>query len=324
MRMNRKDWNITNFGDAVKESGKFDCGRIAVVDVGGTSIKSGVWENGVILEFRETDTNAAMGGAHVMQTVLEILGGYPDFQAVGVCTAGQVDTDKGEILYANDNMPGYMGTKIKEAIESAYHVPTAVLNDVSAAALGEAFCGAGKGIKDFLCLTYGTGVGGAIIAGGEVYTGAGYSAGEFGGIITHPEDRDVSADTFSGCYERYASTTALVQLVRGRFPALRNGRDIFANIGHPAVKELIDRWVDEIVYGLISLTHIFNPALIVLGGGIMEQTYVVEEVKKRLKEQIIPSFRNVEVVPASLGNAAGLLGAARQALREMEKRLGKR
>lgn len=294
--------------------------RIATMDIGGTCIKSGLWEDGVIAEFRETDTNAAMGGEHVMQTVLEILGRYRDFQAVGVSTAGQVDTDKGEVLYANDNMPGYTGMKIKERVEGTFHVPAAVLNDVNSAALGEAFCGAGKGKQDFLCLTYGTGVGGAIIAGGEVYTGAGYSAGEFGGIITHPEDRDVALDTFSGCYERYASTTALVQLVKSRFPALQNGRDIFANIGNPAVKELIDRWVDEIVYGLISLTHIFNPALIVLGGGIMEQKYVVEEVKKRLKEQIIPSFRNVEVVQASLGNAAGLLGAARQAKREMEKR----
>lgn len=294
--------------------------RIAVVDIGGTSIKSGIWEDGRITESRETDTNAKKGGPYVMRTVLEILKNYQNFQAVGISTAGQVDTDKGLILYANDNIPGYTGTKIRENIENMFHVPTAVLNDVNSAAVGEAAYGAGQGRGDFLCLTYGTGVGGAIIMNGEVYNGAGYSAGEFGGIITHPEDRNVEEDMFSGCYERYASTTALVRLVKSRFPELKNGRDIFANIDNRNVKELVDQWIMEIVYGLITLTHIFNPSLIVLGGGIMEQEYVVEQVRQRLKEQIMPSFRNVEIAAARLGNTAGMLGAAKQALKELERK----
>lgn len=80
--------------------------RIAVVDIGGTCIKSGMWEDGEIKEIRETDTNAKLGGEHVMETVLGILDGYQDFQAVGISTAGQVDTEKGSILYANNNIPG--------------------------------------------------------------------------------------------------------------------------------------------------------------------------------------------------------------------------
>ena len=123
--------------------------RIAVIDIGGTSIKSGLWENGEINQIQETDTNAMLGGAHVMQTVLEILKGYEDFEAVGVSTAGQVNTKEGTILYANDNIPGYTGTKIKETIENLFHVPTAVLNDVNSAAAGEAFYGAGRKEKDF-------------------------------------------------------------------------------------------------------------------------------------------------------------------------------
>lgn len=294
--------------------------RIAVVDIGGTSIKSGIWENGEITQMRETDTNAGLGGPHVMQTVLEILREYENFQAVGISTAGQVDTDKGTILYANDNIPGYTGTKIRENIENMFHVPTAVLNDVNSAAVGEAAYGAGQGKSDFLCLTYGTGVGGAIIVNGEVYSGAGYSAGEFGGIVTHPEDRNPEEDMFSGCYERYASTTALVKLVRSRFPELKNGRDIFAHIDNPEVEKLVDQWIMEIVYGLITLTHIFNPSMIVLGGGIMEQEYVIRKVRQSMEEQIIPSFRNVEITAARLGNTAGMLGAAKQAQKEFEKR----
>lgn len=294
--------------------------RIAVIDIGGTKIKSGIWENDKINEIRETDTNASLGGPYVMQKMLEILEEYQDFQAVGISTAGQVDSDKGMILYANENIPNYTGTLIKEMVEKKFHVPVAVQNDVNSAAIGEAFYGAGKGTKDFLCLTYGTGIGGAIVMNGEIYCGSGYSAGEFGGIVTHPEDRNPSEDMFSGCYEKYASTTALVGRVREGFPDLKNGRDIFKQIEVPEICEIVDRWMDEIVYGIISLVHIFNPSLIILGGGIMEQTYVVSGIQKKIREQIIPSFLNVKIVPAKLGNTAGMLGAAREALKEYQKR----
>ncbi len=295
--------------------------RAAVVDIGGTSIKSGIWEEGQIREMKETDTNAGLGGEHVMQTVLEILECYKDFQAVGISTAGQVDVEKGAILFANENIPGYTGMQIKERIEEKFHVPTAVQNDVNSAAIGEAHYGAGKGAPDFLCLTYGTGVGGAIVMNGEVYNGSGYSAGEFGGIVTHPEHRDPGTDIFSGCYERYASTTALVQRVKARFPELCNGREIFAQMESPQVREQIDLWIAEIVYGLTTLVHIFNPALVVMGGGIMEQEYVIRKVRESLQEHIMPSFRNVRVVQAGLGNKAGMLGAAWSACREYEKKI---
>lgn len=293
--------------------------RIAVIDIGGTNIKSGIWEDGEIMEVQETATDAGLGGAHVMGKVMEILEEMQDFQAVGISTAGQVDTEKGMILYANDNIPGYTGTRIKETVEARYHVPAAVQNDVNSAAVGEAFYGVGRGQEDFLCLTYGTGVGGAIIIKGEVYNGSGYSAGEFGGIVTHPEDRNPESDMFSGCYERYASTTALVKRVRERFPELRSGRDIFARIDTPEVRELIDQWISEIVYGLVTLVHIFNPSMIVLGGGVMEQEYVTDGVREKLKGQIMSSFRKVKVVSAQLGNTAGMLGAAKAAQKLLEK-----
>ena len=83
--------------------------RIVVADIGGTCIKSGIWEKGEIHEIREAPTQASLGGAHVMERVQEILSGYQDFQAIGISSAGQVDTEKGSILYANENIPGYTG-----------------------------------------------------------------------------------------------------------------------------------------------------------------------------------------------------------------------
>lgn len=311
---------IKNMAKDVVTSKKKENIRIATVDIGGTCIKSGLWENHILTDIRERSTEALLGASHVMDRVLEILDGYRDFQAVGISTAGQVNTEKGTITYANDNIPGYTGTNVRDIIENRFHVPTAVLNDVNSAALGEAYYGAGKGHADFLCLTYGTGVGGAIVMGGQVYTGCGYSAGEFGGIVTHPEDRHPEQDMFSGCYERYASTGALVRSVQSRFPELRSGREIFACLDNPEVRKLVTQWIQEITYGLISLTHIFNPSLIILGGGVMEQDYVIGEVRRMLQEQLIPSFLNVDIQPAALGNIAGMLGAARSAYTDYQNR----
>lgn len=287
--------------------------KIAVVDIGGTCIKSGLWQNHEIGQLQETDTEASRGGDYVIHKVLRILESYQPFQAVGISTAGQVDVENGRILYANGNLPGFTGMPVREIIESAFHVPVALDNDVNCAAAGEAFYGAGREHENFLCLTYGTGVGGAIVLHREVHTGASYSAAEFGGILVHPEDREPSKDMLSGFYERYASTTALVQSVRCHFPEIHNGREIFARLEDIQIRNLVDAWIHEIVLGLVSLVHIFNPSLIVLGGGIMEQTYVIDKVRKQLLEQLIPSFRNVEVAPAALGNVAGMLGAAKAA-----------
>lgn len=287
--------------------------RIAAVDIGGTNIKSGLWIQNELTQIRETDTNASLGGPHVVQTVLQILEEYGAFDAVGISTAGQVDPEQGRIIYANENIPGYTGTEIRRIISGRFSVPAAVLNDVNSAAVGEAFFGAGQGYDSFLCLTYGTGVGGAIVLNGRIYGGCAFSAGEFGGIVVHPEKRFPEQDMLSGCYERYASTTALVQTVQKRFPALKNGRDIFAQLENPPVRSLIDQWILEIVYGLTTLVHIFQPSLIVLGGGVMEQSYVMDAVQTKLSEHVMPPFRHVAVRGARLGNRAGMLGAVREA-----------
>lgn len=283
--------------------------KIAALDIGGTSIKSGVWVNKSVQEIREQDTNAKNGGCYVMERAKEILHSYSGFDAIGISTAGQVDSVKGQIRYANENIPGYTGMQVKEILEKEFSVPVAVENDVNAAAIGEAKFGAGKDQKDFLCITYGTGVGGAIVMDGRVYTGSAFSAGEFGGIIVHPEARK-PGEPFSGCYEKYASTTALVRMAQEYDKTLDSGRKIFSRIDESEIQALVGRWIDEIVYGLVSVIHIFNPSCIVMGGGVMAQPYIIRQVKEKTQAQIMDSFRNVELRQAELGNQAGLLGAA--------------
>lgn len=283
--------------------------KIVALDIGGTSIKSGIWTGGEVYEQKEQDTNAKNGGAYVMERAKEILHGYQGFDAIGISTAGQVDSQRGCIRYANENIPGYTGMQVREILQAEFGVPVAVENDVNAAAIGEAHFGAGIGCSDFLCITYGTGVGGAVIIDRELYSGSACSAGEFGGIIVHPEAR-VPGQPFSGCYEKYASTTALVRMANAYDKSLDNGRKIFARLEEPEIRAIVDRWIDEIVYGLVTVIHIFNPQRIVLGGGVMAQPYILEQVREKTCEQIMDSFRNVTLKSAELGNQAGILGAA--------------
>ncbi len=284
-----------------------------VLDIGGTAIKSGLYQDGALSEIRETATEAMKGGPQVVNRILEIIRDYRNicpFDKIGISTAGQVDPVRGCIIYANENIPGYTGTMLKDIMEQEFQVPTAVENDVNAAAIGEAVFGAGQNQKDFVCLTYGTGVGGAIFTNGKLYSGSSYSAGEFGCIVIHPEERNPAKDLFSGCYERYASTTALVNYAKKLDASLSNGRIIFRRQEEPYVKEIIDRWIMEIVYGLVTIVHMLNPSCAILGGGVMEQPYVLQQIQEKLYQNIMPSFRHVQIKKAELGNRAGMLGAA--------------
>lgn len=283
--------------------------KTAVLDIGGTAIKAGIYENNTLGQIREFETNASLGGEHVVEKAITILKQYESFDRIGISTAGQVDSKQGMIRYANSNIPEYTGTQLKAIMEREFGVPAAVENDVNAAALGEAHFGAGKDYSNFLCLTYGTGIGGAIVINRELYRGDTFSAGEMGAILIHPEDRNAEEDMFSGCYEKYASTTALVLKAMEIDKTLTDGRKIFAALERSSVRMVVDNWITEVTYGLVSLIHIFNPGCVILGGGVMKQDYIIERIKQSLYQNIMESYHGVKLVQAGLGNQAGLFGA---------------
>ena len=111
--------------------------RIVAVDIGGTAMKSGIWNGEDIEQLKETATCASEGGTALMERVKKLIHSYQDFDAIGISTAGEVNTVDGSIFYANDNIPGYTGMPVKKILEEEFHVPVAVENDVNAAALGE-------------------------------------------------------------------------------------------------------------------------------------------------------------------------------------------
>ncbi len=286
--------------------------RILALDIGGTAIKSAIAnEKGEISELKEHDTNAKNGGPYVVERALEIAHGYQDFECIGISTTGQVDPKEGSIVYANENVPQYSGMQVKKLFEQEFQKLTCVENDVNCAAIGETHYGAGKDFQDMLCVTYGTGVGGAIMIKRQIYGGSKGLAGEFGHIITHPNGKECGCGQH-GCYEQYASTTALVREARKIDPKFYNGRIIFEEWekGNVAVRMVVDDWINEIVFGLVTLIHIFNPNGLVLGGGILSEPYIEKEINKRIYKRVMQSYSDFKIVKAQLKNTAGLLGAS--------------
>ena len=226
--------------------------KTMVLDIGGTALKSAVFNSktNALEEIRECPSEGHLGGKHIVELVIKTIHDYTktaDFSTIGISTAGQVNPEDGSIIYANQNVPGYTGIALGSIVQQEFHIPTYVENDVNAAAIGEAYFGAGRNEKNFVCLAYGTGIGGALYMNGSLYHGSSYSAGEFGAVITHPEDRHPEEDLFSGCYEKYASTTALVKKAMEYDHALTNGRLIFSRLDDPKLQEIIGGWIMEIV-----------------------------------------------------------------------------
>lgn len=292
--------------------------RILALDIGGTDIKYGIInESFEILEAHKTPTNAHLGGAHIIDTIIDISKNYSNIDKIAISTAGQVDSHSGVIVYATDTIPNYTGTRLKEAVEKETGILTVVENDVNSAAYGEAHFGAGKGYDSFICLTYGTGIGGAIFLNGDVFKGSGFSAGEMGHIITHAGGK-VCTCGGNGCYEQYASTSALLRAVNEISPTPLNSFEIFSKMNSDEkIKSAVDSWIDEIIIGLISIIYTFNPPLIILGGGIMNEEYIINSINERLPSRLMESFRNVKIKRATLGNKASMLGASYKAVNNM-------
>lgn len=289
--------------------------KILTFDIGGTNIKYAVCDENFVLTDRHTvPTEAHKGGQELISKIISIIEGYDDLDRVAISTAGQVDSVNGIVVYSTDNIPYYTGMMVKKIIENKTGLPTFVENDVNAFALGEAKFGAAKDCKDFLALTYGTGIGGALYLDNKLYKGMGSSAGEFGHMITHVGGKQCTCGG-EGCYECYASTKALLESVNKRNSTNLDAFQIFEkeNFEKPEIRSIIDQWIDEMIIGLINIIYVFNPPLIVLGGGIMNEEYVIDLIDRKIYNLLMENFREVNIVRSRLGNDAALLGVASQA-----------
>ena len=292
------------------------------IDIGGTAVKLGIVdETGKVLCKGEQSVNFDGYQTPVLDTVRKAAKEFLTAQAIpvenlsgiGVSATGQIDSRKGIVVGTCGNFPNYIGSPIKAALEQDFGLPVTVANDANCMTLGEVWVGGAQGYTDVIGVTLGTGVGGGILTGGRLLEGARGLGGELGHYRTHALDGVLCTCGASGCWERYAATTALVRAAQPRNHKWRDGRAIFesAHAGDPIILALLEDWTDEIVQGLAGLVHIFNPQLILIGGGVSaQQELLIEPIARKVRASIMPAFaEGLEIRAAQLHNDAGMVGA---------------
>ena len=202
---------------------------------------------------------------------------------------------------------------IKVTLEREFGLPVTVANDANCMLLGKVWAGAAKGYTDVIGVTLGTGVGGGILTGGRLLEGARGLGGELGHFRLHALDGVACTCGAIGCYERYAATTALVRSAQKAGLGLPDGRAIFeaAAAGDARTLAVVHAWVNEIAQGLAGLVHIFNPQLILIGGGVSaQQELLIDPLAEKVRASVMTAFaEGLELKSAALQNDAGLVGA---------------
>lgn len=290
--------------------------NILAIDIGGTMIKYGlVSSDGEILSTDKIETEAEKGLENILNKIDNIFKKYKENNPVGIAVSGtgQINGMIGKVIGGNPIIPNWIGTNLVKILEEKYNLPAVLENDVNCVALGEKWIGAGKNLKNFICLTIGTGIGGGIILNNQLFRGENFVAGEFGHILIK-----------KGEFEQFASTTALIRLVKERTGKTLNGKEIFDLEKKEIVEyqEVISEWIENLTDGLSSIVYCFNPANIILGGGVIGQgEALINRIKNSLFKKIGLQFKEkLNIIQAKLGNNAGMIGASYLLLEKINKR----
>ena len=290
--------------------------NILAIDIGGTMIKYGlVSSDGEILSTDKIETEAEKGLENILNKIDNIFKKYKENNPIGVAVSGtgQINGMIGKVIGGNPIIPNWIGANLVKILEEKYNLPAVLENDVNCVALGEKWIGAGKDLSNFICHTIGTGIGGGIILNNQLFRGENFVAGEFGHILIK-----------KGEFEQFASTTALIRLVKERTGKTLNGKEIFDLEKKEIVEyqKVISEWIENLTDGLSSIIYCFNPANIILGGGVIEQGEpLINRIKNSLFKKIGSQFKEkLNITQAKLGNNAGMIGASYLLLEKINKR----
>ena len=316
------------------------------IDFGGTKLLAAVVdiESGEVIATAKKRTSAADGPKEVLDRIHNVTDAAlaaakldaKQLAGIGVGAAGQVDTERGVLLGTPNLSQAVIDLPIADSLQERFGVPVALRNDVQVAAKGELAFGAGQGVSDFICCFVGTGVGGAVVTGGKLVSGASGSAGEIGHIVVDAGGR-VCGCGGRGHLEAYASRTGITislmgDLKRGRSSILReiapelNTGEMWPESGairsgalQTAIAQGDELVVETITdagrylgYGLASVINLLNPKLIVLGGGVVEAIDLMYDVGVQYarQEALAAPGETVGFTRAQLGDYAGVIGAA--------------
>ena len=295
------------------------------IDIGGTTIKFGlVDDKGAIVKKYRIATPVEQGDVAIVNALIDEIkriGQECDFDRIGIGTPGTADYDTGVCIRAS--ILPYKNTPLVPMIRAVIDKPVDLFNDAACAVGAELYVGLGQTYKNILMITLGTGVGGGIIIDGKMYHGKVGGAGEIGHMVID-QDGLLCPCGQRGCYELYASVTALIRQTKeaaGMYPdsflakLCREGVDgetVFnaKKAGCPVADRVLAQYVEYVAAGITSLYRILQPDVVVLGGAISNQE---EMLLKPLREAMIWP---VEIVTSGLKNDAGILGAAMMSMQK--------
>ncbi len=305
---------------------------VLALDIGGTKLAAGVVDGGGQLHsFLFEPSRAEEGPERVLERLFE-LGrsavsaselGWDEIAAVGIGCGGPLDAERG-VLIAPPHLPGWHDVPVTSLAEHAYDRPAMLDNDATAAACGEHRYGAGAGTLNMVYLTISTGVGGGVVVGGRLYRGAGGNGGELGHVTVDWHGRRCRGCGRDGCLEAYVSGTSIAErareaLTRDGSSALAGARDLTAadvaaaaRAGDALAMEVWEETVFALACGLTSIVNLFDPELVVVGGGVSRSgEQLLGPVREWVRANAIaPAGRAMDIVPAALGDQVGVVGAA--------------
>jgi len=305
------------------------------VDVGGTTVKLGFFDvEGNLLDKWEIPTRTENGGEKILPDVAESIKAKmaeknvdkADVAGVGIGAPGPIDSQG--VVYKAANL-GWGVFSIKDVLGGLLDMPVMAGNDANVAALGEMWKGGGQGHDDLVAVTLGTGVGGGIIVEGKILTGSVGAGGEIGHIHVEDNETEVCGCGNCGCLEQYTSATGIVRLAKRRLakddtPSEIRKENISAKTVFDAVKngdplaiEVAQQFGEYLGKGLASIACVLNPEIFVIGGGVSKAGEVLfEYIVPVFKKYVFRGCLNAEFALATLGNDAGIYGAAKLILGE--------
>ncbi|MDI9470213.1 MAG: ROK family protein [Bacillota bacterium] len=306
------------------------------IDLGGTHIKTGiVTDRGKLIDTESIATPLGGSGAELARAMRQVNDRLlerqeltlDDIESIGVGSPGIVDTQTDSVIFAGNLRFRHepLGAEVSQVHDGK---PVRLVNDGNAAAYGESIVGSGRGASSLVMITLGTGIGGGIIINGHIITGYAYGGAELGHMVIDLDGRHCTCGR-RGCFETYASATGLILTTQdymrnhpetimwalcGQSLGGVSGRTAFdaAREGDPGGKAVVNLYIHHLAVGLGNIVNSIEPEILCLGGGVSHQgDFLLNPLREAVYAELIPgTVEKTRIVQASLGNDAGIIGAA--------------
>ena len=279
--------------------------KLLCFDIGGTNIKYGVIENGIILEKSKFPTNYKRGHKDVtdrlIATAKKVQKKHPDIEGVGISCAGSINFDEGRMITPPDAIQEFGEWDFEKLFMDELGLRIVADNDVNSFAASECKMGAGSKYKTYLVMTVGTGIGGAIVVNNKICRGNNYNAGEIGRMLVDGVH-----------WEKMASMTALIKSAKLRGLDIEEGKDVFDlyDQGDKVAQLVVGEFYRNLGKGIANLVYIFNPEAVIIGGAISARDDFGQEINAYADYYLVDGFQDtLDIIPAHYKNDGGILGA---------------